>query len=110
MNWLVEDFAFAAEVISKAHLSGLAFGFFASLLAMTVGVEVRIKNPPLIANRHYIIRRGTLITLYVISMFFASAFVGLTLPSAREAMFSISGTVLTFVACVAVFLCIDYLV
>jgi len=50
-------------------LSGLAFGFFASLLAMTVGVEVRIKNPPLIANSHYLIRRGVLISLYVISMF-----------------------------------------
>lgn len=110
MNWLVEDFAFAADIISEAHLSGLAFGFFASLLAMTVGVEVRIKNPPLIANRHYIIRRGALITLYVISMFFASAFVGLILPPAKDAMFSISGTVLTFMACVAVFLCIDYLV
>jgi len=110
MNWLIEDFAFAAEIISEAHLSGLAFGFFASLLAMTVGVEVRIKNPPLIANRHYIIRRGVLITLYVISMFFASAFVGLALPSAKQAVFSISGTVVTFVACVAVFLCIDYLV
>ena len=34
MNWLVEDFAFAAAVISEAQLSGLAFGFFASLLAM----------------------------------------------------------------------------
>lgn len=110
MNWLVEDFAFAAEIISEAHPSGLVFGFFASLLAMTVGVEVRIKNPPLIANRHYIIRRGVLTTLYVISMFFASAFVGLTLPPAQEAMFSISGTVLTFLACVAGMLCIDYLI
>ncbi|WP_334120719.1 histidine kinase dimerization/phospho-acceptor domain-containing protein [Limnobacter sp.] len=110
MNWLVKDFAFAAAVISEAHLSGLAFGFFASLLAMTVGVEVRIKNPPVIANSHYLIRRGVLITLYVISMFFASAFVGLTLPSARDALFSISGTILTFVLCIAVFLYVDYLV
>ncbi|WP_341237583.1 histidine kinase dimerization/phospho-acceptor domain-containing protein [uncultured Limnobacter sp.] len=110
MNWLVEDFAFAAAAISEANLSGLAFGFFASLLAMTVGVEVRIKNPPLIANSHYLIRRGVLITLYVISMFFASAFVGLTLPSAKGALFSISGTVLTFFVCIAVFIYVDYLV
>jgi len=110
MDWLVEDFSFAASAISEAHLSGLAFGFFASLLAMTVGVEVRIKNPPLIANRHYLIRRGVLITLYVISMFFASAFVGLTLPSAKGALFSITGTVLTFFACIAIFLYVDYLV
>lgn len=110
MNWLVEDFAFAAAVISEAQLSGLAFGYFASLLAMTVGVELRIKNPPLIANSPYLIRRGVLITLYVISMFFASAFVGLTLPSAKGALFSISGTVLTFVLCIGAFLYVDYLV
>ena len=110
MNWLVEDFAYATSVISEAQLSGLAFGFFASLLAMTVGVEVRIKNPARIANSHYLIRRGVLLTLYVISMFFASAFVGLTLPSAKQAMFSISGTALTFVVCVLVFLFVDYLV
>lgn len=110
MNWLVEDFAFAAAVISEAQLSGLAFGYFASLLAMTVGVELRIKNPPLIANSPYLIRRGVLITLYVISMFFASAFVGLTLPSAKGALFSISGTVLTFLLCIAAFLYVDYLV
>lgn len=110
MNWLVEDFAFAAAAISEAHLSGLAFGFFASLLAMTVAVEVRIKNPPFIANRHYLVRRGVLITLYVISMFFASAFVGLTLPSAKESLFSISGTLLTFLVCITVFLYVDYLV
>lgn len=110
MNWLVEDFAFAVEAISQAHLSGLAFGFFASLLAMTVGVEVRIKNPPMIAKQHYIVRRGVLITLYVISMFFASAFVGLTLPTAESALFSISGTMLTFVVCIAVFIYVDYLV
>lgn len=110
MNWLVEDFAFAATVISEAQLSGLAFGYFASLLAMAVGVELRIKNPPLIANSPYLIRRGVLITLYVISMFFASAFVGLTLPSAKGALFSISGTVLTFLLCIAAFLYVDYLV
>ena len=110
MEWLVRDFAFAVETISQAHLSGLTFGFFASLLAMTVGVEVRIKNPPMIANRHYIIRRGALITLYVISMFFASAFVGLTLPTAKTALFSISGTMLTFAVCIVVFLYVDYLV
>lgn len=110
MNELAGDFALAAAAISEANLSGLAFGFFASLLAMTVGVEVRIKNPALIANRHYLIRRGVLITLYVISMFFASAFVGLTLPSAKISQYSISGTVLTFMLCVAVFMVVDYLV
>ena len=110
MNWLVEDFSFAAAVISEAQLSGLAFGYFASLLAMTVGVELRIKNPAMIANQPYLIRRGVLVTLYVISMFFASAFLGLTLPSAKGALFSISGTVLTFLMCILVFLCVDYLV
>jgi PAS domain-containing protein len=108
--WLVEDFSFAASVISEAHLSGSIFGFFSSLLAMTVGVEVRIKNLALIANLHYIIRRSVLITLYVISMFFASAFVGLTLPSSKAALFSISGTVVTFIACVICLLCVDFLV
>ncbi|HEX4878632.1 MAG TPA: histidine kinase dimerization/phospho-acceptor domain-containing protein [Limnobacter sp.] len=110
MDSILADFVYAASVISDAQLSGLAFGFFASLLAMTVAVEVRIKNPPLIANSHYLIRRGVLITLYVVSMFFASAFVGLTLPSAKSSMFSLTGTFLTFVGCIAVFLYVDYLV
>ncbi|HEX4842783.1 MAG TPA: histidine kinase dimerization/phospho-acceptor domain-containing protein [Limnobacter sp.] len=110
MNSIVADFIYAASVISDAQLSGLAFGFFASLLAMTVAVEVRIKNPPIIANSHYLVRRGVLITLYVISMFFASAFVGLTLPSAKSSMFSLTGTFFTFVGCIAVFLYVDYLV
>lgn len=43
-------------------------------------------------------------------MFFASAFVGLTLPSAKGALFSISGTVLTFLLCIGAFLYVDYLV
>ncbi|HEX4855252.1 MAG TPA: hypothetical protein VFV28_00455, partial [Limnobacter sp.] len=110
MGWLFDDFAFAIAILSEAQLSGLAFGFFASLLAMTVAVEVRIKNPPRIASKPYIVRRGTLIALYVLSMFFSSAFVGLTLPAAKQGMFSISGTLLTFIGCIAVFLCVDYLV
>ena len=108
MEWLLSDFAFAAKAVSEANLSGLVLGLFASLLAMTVAVEVRIKNPPMIANQHYLIRRGVLIVLYVLSMFFASVFVGLTLPSAKDSMFSITGTLLCFVVCTPIFLLIDY--
>ncbi len=108
MEWLLNDFAFAAKAVSEANLSGLVLGLFASLLAMTVAVEVRIKNPPMIANRHYLVRRGVLIVLYVLSMFFASVFVGLTLPSAKDSMFSVTGTLMCFVVCTPVFLLVDY--
>lgn len=108
MEWLLSDFAFAAKAVSEANLSGLVLGLFASLLAMTVAVEVRIKNPSIVAKRHYLIRRGVLIVLYVLSMFFASVFVGLTLPSAKDSMFSVTGTLLCFVVVTPVFLLIDY--
>lgn len=110
MNWLLDDFAFAASVLSEAQLSGLAFGFFASLLAMSVGVEVRIKNPVSIAGRHYLFRHGILVSLYMLSMFFSSVFVSLTLPVAKEALFSVTGTLLTFLGCVGLFLCVYGLV
>lgn len=109
MNLLFEDFAFAAEIISEAHLSAIAFGFFAALLAMAVGVELRIKNPHVLERQHYLIRHGVLISLYVISIFFSSAFVGLALPSSKAAFYSISCTFLTFILSASVFLYMDYL-
>lgn len=108
MNWLVEDFAFAAMVLSDSNLSGLAFGFFASLLAFTVGVEVRIKNPPVIANYHVLIRRATPLMLFVLAMFFAATLADLNLPASRESRFSLAGTIALFPFCILLFLGADY--
>jgi len=110
MNWLVEDFLFAAQVISEVQTSGLAFGFFASLLAMSIAIEVRKKYPLFVANKHYFFRRGLLITLYVTSIFFTSIFVGLTLSTAENSLFSISRLILAVVGSIGAFLCVDYVV
>ncbi|MCR2745447.1 histidine kinase dimerization/phospho-acceptor domain-containing protein [Limnobacter parvus] len=109
MNWLVEDFAFAAMVLSESNLSGLAFGFFASLLAMTVGVEVRIKNPTVIANSPALIRRGAPLTLFALAMFFAATLADLNLPASRESRFSLVGTLALFPVGILLLLAADYI-
>lgn len=108
MNWLVDDFAFAAMVLSESNLSGMAFGFFASLLAMAVGVEVRIKNPPVIANSPRWVRRGTPLTLFALAMFFAASLADLNLPTSRESRFSLLGTLTLFPLGILAILLADY--
>lgn len=108
MNWLVEDFTFAAMVLSGSNLSGLAFGFFASLLAMTVGVEVRIKKPLVIANVPVLVRRATPLTLFTLAMFFAATLADLNLPASRESRFSLTGSLVLFPFCILAFLGADY--
>lgn len=109
MNWLVEGIASAVLVLSEPNLSGLAFGFFAALLAMTLGIEVRIKNPPVVANSNAVVRRAVPISLFMLSMYFASTFADLNLSQIHDYQFSMTGSVLLFPLCVVLLVLADYI-
>ncbi|HEY1058322.1 MAG TPA: histidine kinase dimerization/phospho-acceptor domain-containing protein [Limnobacter sp.] len=110
MGGINQDWLAYLSILTQTHVSALVLGFFASLLTMAVGVEMRLRTTQHIRFQSGINRQAAICSLYVLSMMFSSGFVGMTLQTSTWISYSITRTVLCFWIALGLMMVADYVV
>lgn len=110
MDLLLKEFFYGLNVVGQAQLSGMAFGFFVSLLLTTVAVEWWAKKFTVTQWLNNLTQRSVVLSLYLSSLFYSSVFIGLTFPTSIVMHYCLLGMVVVFVGLLLFFLASDYII